>query len=104
MSGRNSPAPPTDLAAAAPAMRPSVFVALHLNDIVHGSRRRRNVGLDGHESARGVQRDEREQAGGKHASDQKFAHVESLPTPPPNKTHQMRKFHRARNSPIIAHV
>jgi len=57
-------------------------MALHLDDIVHGSGRRGDVRLHGHKSARGIQWGECEHAGHKSADDQELGHAEFLQTPP----------------------
>src|SRR5437660_3781664 len=65
LTRRFFPTVPTHLAAAIPATGPCGFLALHLNDIIHGGGRPGNVRLSGHEGVCRTERRECERAGRK---------------------------------------
>src|SRR5947209_3110929 len=64
LTRRYPAAAPADLAAAAPARRPGVLVALDLNDVVDGYSGAGNFGLTGQEGIGSQRRREQERAGG----------------------------------------
>src|SRR5947209_7994674 len=64
LTRRYPAAAPADFAAAAPARRPGVLVALDLNDVVHGASRAGNFGLTGQEGIGSGRWREQECAGG----------------------------------------
>src|SRR5947209_5376970 len=102
LTRRYPAAAPADLAAAAPARRPGVLVALDLNDVVHGASRADDLRLAGQESVGPGNRDKQERTGSEAADDQKLAHEGSPQASPQNKACGGLRFREAAVSATAA--